>query len=66
MKFTQEEIKEANAQIAQFVAEAYAAIEKAKEVADKHNLWFSFEPAYGMGGDYDGAEGEWNPSSQSC
>lgn len=66
MEFTQEEIKEANAQIAKLVAEAYAALETAEAVADKYNLVFDFDPAYGMGGYYDGADGEWNPSSQGC
>ena len=42
------------------------AINAAEVFADKYNLDFRINPAYGMGGRYDGEEGEWNPSSQSC
>lgn len=42
------------------------AIAKAEAHADKHNLEFDIYPAYGMGGRYDGEEGKWYPSSESC
>ena len=42
------------------------AINAAFVFADKYNLDFYINPAYGMGGYYDGEEGEWNASSQSC
>lgn len=43
-----------------------SAIDKATSFADRYNLDFSLNPAYGMGGTYDGEDGEWHPSSQSC
>ena len=43
-----------------------AAISKATAFADKYNLNFHMDTAYGMGGYYDGEDGEWHPSSQSC
>ena len=52
--------------LANLVAEAEAALAEAEQFADEHGLTFSFEPAYGMGWYYDGEEGEWNASSQSC
>lgn len=42
------------------------AIAEAEAHADKHNLEFDIYPAYGMGGRYDGEEGIWYPSSESC
>lgn len=42
------------------------AIAEAEAHADKHNLEFDIYPAYGMGGRYDGEEGKWYPSSESC
>ena len=42
------------------------AIAEAEAHADKHNLSFDIYPAYGMGGHYDGEEGKWYPSSESC
>lgn len=42
------------------------AIYDAENFANEYNLNFNIEPAWGMGGRYDGTEGEWYPSSQSC
>jgi hypothetical protein len=58
--------EEAVAKIADLVVEAYSAINEAESLADEHGLDFSFSPAYGMGGWYDGEDQCWNPSSQSC
>lgn len=65
--------KEAVAKIATLVQQAYDALNKAEVIADEYKLGFSFSPAYGMGGYYEGDESEryygddgWNPSSQSC
>lgn len=48
------------------VAEFSVALDKATAIADKHNLSFDLDTAYGMGGTYNGTEGVWEPSSQSC
>jgi hypothetical protein len=54
------------------VSEAYAALAEAEALADTFKLWFNFEPAYGMGGTYEGGrknpdtDDGWYPSSQSC
>lgn len=58
--------KELNAQLAALVSEFEAALRKAEDFADAHGLDFRIDPSYGMGGTYDGAEGEWFASSQSC
>lgn len=58
--------KELQAQLAQLVSAAHAALSEAESFAAEHNLDFSFSPEYGMGGHYDGAEAMWYPSSQSC
>lgn len=42
------------------------AIAEAEAHAYKHNLSFDIYPAYGMGGYYNGEEGEWHPSSEGC
>ena len=34
--------------------------------ADKHQLSFSFSPAYGMGGGYNGEENSWTSSTELC
>ncbi|VCU43204.1 hypothetical protein MAR005P1_00006 [Escherichia virus vB_Eco_mar005P1] len=39
-------------ELAEAVAKIYAAIEAAKEIADKQNTTFNLYPAYGMGGTY--------------
>lgn len=58
--------KELQAELGELVKQAEIALVEAERFADKHGLDFSFSPAYGMGGYYDGEEGEWNPSSESC
>ena len=66
--------EEANKEIQALVARAYAAIRHAEEIADEHKLSFSFSPAYGMGGRYNGdpddwgydQEDGWRASSHSC
>lgn len=66
--------EEANAAISAKVNEAYAALREAKTIADEHLLGFSFSPAYGMGGYYQGnpenrsrySEDGWVSSSQDC
>lgn len=42
----------------ELVAKAMQALSEAQDFAEKHNLEFSFEPAYGMGGSYTKLE-EW-------
>lgn len=46
------------------VNEFTTALSEAETIADKFDLEFSLDTAYGMGGYYNG--GEWHPSSQSC
>lgn len=69
--------KELNAKLAALVQEVYDALRAAEDFAEEHKLGFSFSPAYGMGGYFDGEQvggtnewGDesdgWNPSSQSC
>ncbi|MGZ8887959.1 MAG: hypothetical protein ACXW1D_00205 [Halobacteriota archaeon] len=60
---TQQEMQQ---ELETLVMAAYAALRKAEAFADTHSLDFRFSPEYGMGGYYDGEEGQWNPSSQSC
>lgn len=48
----------------QAVNEFEAALARAEKIAAEHNLEFSIDPAYGMGGWF--TSGEWHPSSQSC
>lgn len=52
--------------MAEAKAKLINAFSEAEAVADKYELSFSIDPAYGMGGTYDGEDGEWCPSSQSC
>lgn len=65
--------KELQAQLEELVIAANAALNKATVFADEHKLSFTFEPAYGMGGQYVGdavgydyMDSGWNPSSVSC
>ncbi|UYL85841.1 hypothetical protein ADLP2_051 [Acinetobacter phage vB_AbaM_DLP2] len=44
----------------------YAAIHEAEAFADKHELNFYIQPAYGMGGRYYGSTSSWSPSSETC
>ncbi len=56
--------EEANKKLSEMVAEVYAKLAEVQSFADEHNLGFSLDVEYGMGGYYE--EGEWHPSSQSC
>lgn len=56
--------KEALAKIAELTDKAYEMVKEAERIADANEVGFSFDVAYGMGGYYDGEEGEWNPSSR--
>lgn len=56
----------AEAELEEKVNAFNTALAEAEAIANKHNLTFNIYPAYGMGGTYDGEEGEWSPSSQSC
>lgn len=59
--------KEASAQISNLIAEAQTLVYEAEALADEHNVSFRMNLGdYGMGGYYDGEEGGWNASSQSC
>lgn len=58
--------EEAAAHISDRLEVAQAIIRECETVADLHNIDFSWEIEYGMGGRYDGTTGEWNASSQSC
>lgn len=58
----EEQLKE----MSRLKSEIDAAIYEAEKHANKYNLNFRINPACGMGGYYDGEEGEWNPSSRSC
>lgn len=58
--------QEATKKLAEIVAEFNAALRAAESFACAHDLEFSISPAYGMGGWFDGVEGEWNSSSTSC
>ncbi len=58
--------QEAIAKIKELKMAALILIEEAEALAKAHKLDFTIDLAYGMGGWYDGIEGEWNPSSQSC
>lgn len=46
------------------VNEFTKALSEAESIADKFDLEFDLDTAYGMGGSY--RNGEWHPSSQSC
>lgn len=72
-------VQNVSAQIDAFVEEAYRALKKAEDLAIEHKTSFSFSPAYGMGGSFEGyveedetdewgdaKEPGWCPSSQSC
>ena len=58
--------QEAIEQISKLVNEAFEAISQAEGIACEHNVGFSFDLTYGMGGYFDGETGDWNPSSLSC
>lgn len=58
--------------IKEAVAAAYAALERAEEIALETGQGFSFSPVYGMGGYFDPEEidedtdSHWYPSSMGC
>lgn len=56
--------EDANKKLSEMVAEVYAKLAEVQSFADEHELGFSLDVEYGMGGYYE--EGEWHPSSQSC
>jgi hypothetical protein len=68
--------KEVQKQIDEKLQVAYAAIREAQRIADKENVSFRFDLAYGMGGTYmpegdEGRDGEnddngWAASSRGC
>lgn len=65
------ETRSAMDQIDKLVAQATEALRNAEELAIKHNVAFSFHPAYGMGGYFypEGGkyhEAGWKASSHSC
>lgn len=58
--------KEANEVIAKKVAQIEKLISECEGIAKDAKVTFSIDLAYGMGGYYDGEDGEWHPSSTSC
>ncbi|ADG59978.1 hypothetical protein Acj9p078 [Acinetobacter phage Acj9] len=60
------DIHNANNEIQAALTQARELISNAESLANRHDLTFDFDIAYGMGGEYDGKKGEWYPSSQSC
>jgi hypothetical protein len=48
------------------VQEFNSALAQAEAIADEYGLEFSIEPAYGMGGYYEGTDNQWYASSESC
>lgn len=58
--------KDATFELARLVAEFNAALDAAESFACAHNLSFRIDPCYGAGASFDGEEGEWYASSQSC
>lgn len=63
--------QQASKELAALVEAFEKALSAAEAFADEHKLGFNIDPAYGMGGYYNGGEETycddgWNPSSQSC
>lgn len=66
--------EEAQKKIQQHLATARAEIAEACKLADEHKTSFSWDLAYGMGGEYEGnpdlrseySEDGWQSSSHSC
>ncbi len=64
----------ANKKLSVLVTNARAALSEAEKFADKYHLDFYWQPAYGMGGFYNGNpdergeddEGGWSSSSSGC
>ena len=63
-EYTEVEIKQANADIANLIQQAYALLSQAETIADKYSLEFSFGVTYGAGATYygKGSQSEWNSS----
>jgi len=69
-----DEMMLANKKLSALVRAASEALEEAEKYADKYHLSFSWSPAYGMGGHYNGNpddrnpddEGGWSSSSAGC
>lgn len=58
--------QEKQAELVRLIEAAHAALAEAEAFANEHELTFAFTVAYGMGGYYDGEDGEWTSSSQNC
>ena len=58
--------QELNVELSRLVDVVDAALMAAELFADKHQLSFSFSPAYGMGGGYNGEENSWTSSTELC
>ena len=58
--------QEASALIVEKLFQAKELIRECELLADRHDIVFNWDISYGMGGYYDGSEGEWMPSSESC
>lgn len=58
--------EEAASVIEQMKSEIDTRLEVCTEIANKFDIGFSMNIAYGMGGYYDPDEKEWCPSSSSC
>jgi predicted nuclease with TOPRIM domain len=63
---SEKEKQEAEKQIEVLLKEAYEKLDEAKRLADKHELSFDWDLSYGMGGSYDGEDGQWRSSSSNC
>jgi len=61
-----EQKKAVQAEIENKINQAQSLIAECEKLADQHKLHFDWDLAYGMGGWYNGADGEWAASSQSC
>lgn len=58
--------EEAAKMISNLTNEAYEKIRAAEAIAEKFEIAFDFSVTYGMGGYFDGRDGEWQPSSHGC
>lgn len=58
--------EEAKAKIDACLKEIYALVAECEGLANAHDLGFSLDVAYGMGGWYSGENAEWCASSESC
>jgi len=62
----EKEKQEAEVKIESLIKEAYEKLDEAKSLADKYELSFDWDLSYGMGGSYNGEEGQWRSSSDNC